>query len=517
MEFGRHRFLIQPYLDESPHLCCMKASQIGFSTMAILKGIRMASRYGRNIIHTLPTDGDVEKFVSTKVDPIIERNPAIAQYIGTTDNVHLKAVKDAFVFYLGTKGQSAGIMVSADLNIHDELDRSDRKTVETFASRIKHSSYRGEWIFSNPSRPRVGVDVYWSMSDQKEWHVTCHECQDEQVLDYFVNVDEDERRFKCRSCGATITDDDRIAGRWIAKYPDREWSGYHIPQLIAPWISAGDLIDDHRTKTQEFFYNFDLALPVIGDTTGVTASVILQCCTDEDPAGPKEWPTKFRMLGVDIGSDLHCIQGNEWGVTRIFNLRDWDALETYFTTQGIHLCIVDNAPNVQQAEKFVKRHPGRAYRCVYDYNDKRDALVDFIDTGDNKGIVYVHRTRAIDQLIETYQSQEVKVYLKPNDPQLVGQGKQGVTENCLCDHWETLYTAGDDGQDINIVKHDKAGNVIRTWEHTGPDHFVHANVYFETSRQKKLPAASVEPAEQQRRKRARQQATRPVVSSRTGY
>jgi hypothetical protein len=111
--------------------------------------------------------------------------------------------------------------------------------------------------------------------------------------------------------------------------------------------------------------------------------------------------------------------------------------------------------------------------------------------GKNPGLCIFIRTRAIDSLIETYEKSEVAVYLNENDRQLVGEQRAGVIENCLCDHWETLYIIGEDGQDVNLVKKDKMGNVIRTWENAGPDHFVHANVYFETARQKKLPAANL--------------------------
>lgn len=484
LEFERHKFLLQPYRDESPKLCCMKASQIGFSTMAILKEIRLASRHGYNCIHTLPTDDDVRKFVGSKVDKIIGLNPALKLLVGATDNAHLKAISRGFVFYEGTKGQSKGIMTTSDCNIHDELDRSDQGTVETYGSRIKHSAYRGEWIFSNPSRPKVGIDIYWQRSDKKQWHVRCPHCGERQPLNYFINVDKERKCFICRKCKGIIADEDRIAGEWVAEFPDREWSGYHISQLIAPWITAAELITDEETKTQDYFYNFDLALPVIGGANAVSRHIILQCCFK-----PPEAPPKFTILGVDVGSVLHCVQGNEHGITRVFTLTDWDALESYFTAQGISLCIVDNAPETDKAEKFVKRHPGRAYRAIFDYNDKRQDVQEFIDKGDHRGIVNIHRTRAIDQVIETYSRCDVKVFILAQDPQLVGNQRPDVTENCLCDHWETLYTCGEDGQDVNIVKHDRMGNVIRTWENSGPDHYAMANVYFEIARQRKLPAA----------------------------
>lgn len=487
MEFAHHRFLLDIYRDESPKLCVMKSTQVGLSTAAILKEFYMAAKRGYNCIHTLPTDDDVRAFVRSKVNPIIEKNPVIQEtLIGMTDNIYQKQVGESFIFYQGTKGQSKGIMITSDINFHDELDRSDIGKVETYHSRLAHSQFKGEWIFSNPSRPNVGVDVYWQRSQKKQWHVRCSHCGERQPLDYWENICQERKVFICRKCGGIIDDESRLDGEWVAEYPGRDWSGYHISQLIAPWITAAEIIEQEQTKSQEYFYNFVLGLPVIGGANSVGRHIILQNCTQDIKKKPR-----FNILGVDVGKVLHCVQGNEWGITKVFTLPDWEALEKYFRQQGIHCCIVDNAPDVDDASKFVQRHPGRAYRAIYDYNDKRKDAVEFIERGEKSGIVYIHRTRAIDSLIETYEKSEVAVYLQPNDRQLVGEQRAGVIENCLCDHWETLYVIGEDGQDINLVKKDKMGNVIRTWENAGPDHFVHANVYFETARQKKLPAANL--------------------------
>lgn len=514
MEFTRHKFLVEPYRDQSRLLACMKCGQIGFSTMAILKLFFLAHRKKLNCIHTLPTDDDVKKFAASKVNPIVSSNPCIKDImIGETDNTYQKQVGDAFIFWQGTKGQSKGIMITSDINVHDEIDRSDMATVETYKSRLLHSDFKGEWVFSNPSRPNVGVDVPWQRSDKKLWHVTCESCRDEQPLDYFINIDKDRKEFVCRSCKAVITDEMRINGRWIATADGEGWSGYHISQLIAPWISAAELIEMEATTTQEYFYNFVLGLPVIGGANQVSRSIILQCCTD-----PADAAGRWKFLGVDVGKVLHCVQGTEKGITRVFTLPNWPALDMYVKHQGINVTVVDNAPETEEATKFVQRNRGRAYRCVYDYDDERTDMIEWSDIEqtktirrDKEGVVWAHRTRIIDHAIDMYDQGGIYVYIKLNDPQLVGQGKHGVIENCLCDHWETLYTVGSDGQAVNIVKKDRMGNVIRTWENAGPDHFAHANVYYEIARQRKAPTRLAG------KPQANRQPDVPAVNPITGY
>ncbi|TYO95136.1 phage terminase large subunit GpA [Desulfallas thermosapovorans DSM 6562] len=489
MEFGQHAFLLQPYRDWSPRLVCIKAAQIGFSTMAILKTIWAAGKQARNCIYTLPTDDDVRAFAKSKVLPMIRNNPALEGMISSeVDSIYQKQVGDAHIFWQGTKGQSKGIMITSDLNVHDELDRSDLATVETYESRVAHSDYKGRWIFSNPSRPKVGVDIYWQRSDKKQWHIKCPRCNEWQPLDYFVNVCKERRKFICRKCHEVLPDEVRLTGEWVPEHPGRDWSGYHISQLMAPWITAKEIIEAEETKTQEYFYNFVLGLPVIGGANQVSRSIILQCCTEQAPAG------RWKLLGVDVGKVLHCVQGTENGITRVFTLPGWDDLHAYIRSQGINLTVVDNAPETEEAAKFCRHFRGRAFRCIYDYDNEREEMIEWSDImqaktvrQDKEGVVWAHRTRLIDHTISVFDTGEIYVYIHPNDPQLVGKGKPGVIENCLCDHWETLYTVGADGQDVNIVKKDRMGNVIRTWENSGPDHFAHATVYYEIARQRKMP------------------------------
>ena len=85
-----------------------------------------------------------------------------------------------FIFCRTSNEQSA-IALPADMYIADEVDRGDQKITEMFSSRLQHSKFGWEWRFSNPSVPENGVDVWWQISDQKEWFVECS-CGREQIL-----------------------------------------------------------------------------------------------------------------------------------------------------------------------------------------------------------------------------------------------------------------------------------------------------------------------------------------------
>ena len=50
VEFKDHAFLVEPYTDETPRQVARKCSQIGWSTLAILRSFHLAKEAGANII-----------------------------------------------------------------------------------------------------------------------------------------------------------------------------------------------------------------------------------------------------------------------------------------------------------------------------------------------------------------------------------------------------------------------------------------------------------------------------------
>src|SRR4030065_1463195 len=129
IEFKKHFFMIDIYDDWSSVQTVMKAAQIGFSTLAILKTL-YAARFKRfNIIYTLPTQSDVNLFVAEKVNRMIQANPIISEWVKDKDSVEQKQEGERFIYYRGTYTSKEAIMFSSDINAHDEEDRSNAEIV----------------------------------------------------------------------------------------------------------------------------------------------------------------------------------------------------------------------------------------------------------------------------------------------------------------------------------------------------------------------------------------------------
>ena len=77
IDFYNHRYLWDIYNDWSPKIVCLKAAQICFTVTAIIKAIYAAKHKKLNIIYTLPSEGDINDIVSSKVNNIINNNPIL--------------------------------------------------------------------------------------------------------------------------------------------------------------------------------------------------------------------------------------------------------------------------------------------------------------------------------------------------------------------------------------------------------------------------------------------------------
>jgi len=457
MEFKDRRFLEDIFNDWSPIQTCRKASQIGFSTLEIIKSFFAARNKGWNIIYTLPTFGDVMQFVSSKVNPIIANNSQLSNWVKEKDTTFLKQIDKRFVYYRGTfskktqkeKMQSGvGIMLTSDLNIHDESDRSDQTIIEQYESRLEASQYGGKWYFSNPTVPGTLTQKLWDKSDQKHWFIKCPRCGKLQWLDYYKNVCKEKGIYICQKCKKEITDDTRRNGFWVRKYRDKEISGYWISHMMAPWISASKLIESEKNSTKQYFYNFNLGLPYIGSDVTVDAELILKNVVYGEP--------NFKVnnvIGVDTGLRMHYTLGNKQGIFKVGVTTDWDEIE-FLMKKYEALAVFDGLGDLTKPRKLRDKYRGRVWLTYF----KRDKdQPDAVKWDPDKMAVYVDRTKIIQRVIDEFVDSNMKFYVEPEE--LLD----------YIDHWKTLY---------QIEETDTIGVTRKVWETSGENHHIFSTIYF---------------------------------------
>ena len=92
IDFYNHRYLWDIYNDWSPKIVCLKAAQICFTVTAIIKAIYVAKHKKMNIVYTLPSEGDINDIVSSKVNGIINNNAILQEWIQDKDSIQQKRV-----------------------------------------------------------------------------------------------------------------------------------------------------------------------------------------------------------------------------------------------------------------------------------------------------------------------------------------------------------------------------------------------------------------------------------------
>jgi hypothetical protein len=115
LTWENHPFMVQPLTDWAPNIVFKKPTQVGFSTIATTKILYTANKKNISAIYTLPTTSDVRKFVTARVDPMLENCPylkAKMKPFGVTiaDSTELKRIGGSTLYYRGCVDEKTEIL-----------------------------------------------------------------------------------------------------------------------------------------------------------------------------------------------------------------------------------------------------------------------------------------------------------------------------------------------------------------------------------------------------------------------
>jgi len=441
LDFKDHPYLWDIYEDWSPKMCIKKCAQVGISTTIVLKALWACKNKGLDVIYSFPTYDLAQKMVSSKVNRLIANNEVLQTWVKDKDSVEQKRVGNNIIYFQGTMNEQAAIALPADLYIADEVDRSDQKIVDLFSSRLQHSKFRWEWRFSNPSVPENGVDTWWMQSDQKEWFVACQSCKREQILT-MEHIKGDI--FACEKCGAEL---DRRKGRWIARYKNRDISGYHISSLMAVHLSAADILREQKNKPEQQFTNMILGEPYVGSGNYLPRHMLYANLTPRE--NPQDAPP---VIGVDTGKRIHFVVGNKYGLFYREEAQDYKPIERILRNDPRAIAIIDVGGDQTAPRELRERYPGQVYLCSF--VQAQDVAPKWKE---DIAMVSTDRNKAIQLVVDEFTEKRIPIF----------GTKEEWTE--YGDHWARLY---------RVLEEDERGRRRYIWERNGPDHFALATVYW---------------------------------------
>jgi len=480
IDFSKRKFLWDIYNDLSPRQVFLKPPQIGATVMNTLKALWVAKKLNKQIIYTLPTQGDVQDMVGGSFNRIIAQNAVLKDWVKDHDTIEQKSVGDSIIFYRGTFTAKQAMMIPSGLNIHDEVDASDPNVIVQYENRLQAQEDGGwRWYFSHPSLVGHGVDIFWQKSDQKLWYITCNDCQEKQVLTWPESISMDRQEFICKRCKHTLPDSVRINGQWMDKdgkawsgvlSPQYEFSGWHVSQLMLYNKKASDIIKAFQDpqKDKQYFYNYVLGLPFAGSEDKIEASVVLRNCVDI--VNEQEGKT---IIGVDTGDDyvsyvLMNKQGvffydTEKGITATKN--PYDAIRSLLRRFPTSIAVFDQGGELMNTRQLQAEYPGRVFLCFYNKDRK---TLDIARWGENEEYwkVSVDRNRMITLMVE----------------QLRDTGR--IQLNGAKEEWKDFAAHFDNIYREKIATKEQKDKDDRSlygaeyvWKRNGPDHYVHALLY----------------------------------------
>lgn len=313
----RHRpFLEQPLRDQHPHKAYMKGRQVGVSELSFTEVVWFLSTHpGTKYLYTFPRDRQLQDFVNSRMNKAFMETPRMRALLGSPNQVYMKKIRDSYLILRSAWESNLGEGVDADGVTLDERDRM-RKGVEiAFKESLSASKWGLLREVSTPTFPGKGIHESYNRSDQQQWFVRCEKCSLEQTIDFpdnFIQVAEVKRgvtelpegsyEFLCRleRCRGKL---DRLRGRWVAAKPNnKNVRGYHMPQSIAPWLTATELMqakmDDH---SNQLFMNYTMGLPSMGDNILLTEEDYEMACAGHDLMTHRTSDWRDICVGIDWG------------------------------------------------------------------------------------------------------------------------------------------------------------------------------------------------------------------------
>lgn len=310
-ELSKHSFLKEILTDFSKRIVVRKCSQVGLSLTFILKILYLAYLYKDkkllSVLFTLPTSDVMADFVRTKFDPIVFNSSLkeFAEGISPKEKIYsvqLKKIFGSFFFFRGASSVSSAQSVAGDVLICDEFDFQNQTIKTMFEERLTGSSSLGyAWFLSVPYLPKYGVSAIFEESTQNEWWIECPNCHKLQTLTWPESIDQERKIYICKHCESELPDSARQRGIWKPKYPNREISGYSISRLMAPWISAEQLLESKRKNDEAHFYRYALGLPY----KSKESAKILDNFSNLIYANELENAKK--VVGIDQGNHFHTV------------------------------------------------------------------------------------------------------------------------------------------------------------------------------------------------------------------
>jgi hypothetical protein len=514
--------------DESKSIDMPKGAQLGLTTTFVVKSCHAVVKRGKSVLYLLPLKAGSIPFVQSRIDPIIDSNPALAKEFKRVDNRGQKVTAKGVKWNIrGTNIASELREVPADILVLDERDVANEENLGDAFARLDGSDYARVYSLSTPTVEGHGVygDNGFPATDQMRWWIACCHCKSKQVIDFDNNVlpyigdtiEESLDSCRCQHCHKPWTDNDRAnmnaTGVWVPDKPNVERRGYHLSQFNSPTKSLADpilgiLSNWYMGQTDALklkaFYNLGLGLPYAAAGDKFTVELLDRARSDYHLGGVPDGPV---YIGIDVGHDVLFVsmwtkRGKRrrlWQVRMIVSHGEtskWTILdEEVLQAVGNWLCVCDAHPDKEDAEALSKKYPGRFWMGFEKDRPDQEATAKFQEAKwGEPAKVNIDRTMAFDTYIKLYLDGNV---LLPREARDLGEFMPKKAYNAFYHHHLMMTRVQQADASERLVARWVNGKVSdnkKTSPGSGnrPDHWHHSSMFGLIASMKEAPL-QVEP------------------------
>lgn len=437
-----HRpFLKQPARDQHRHKVYEKGRQVGVTELSASEVFHfLATHPGTKWISTFPRDKQLTDFSITRVAHAFGESPRMAALAGTPNQVFTKRVGDSYWIFRSAWESNLGEGVDADGVTLDEKDRMRDKVELAFRESLKSSRYGLLREISTPTLPNQGIDIPFRASDQQIWMVKCQKCNAWQEITYQDNIIQvkdiplgckelppESYEYLCNKTKCRGKLDRVFTGRWVARHPDRNHiRGYHMPQLIAPWISATRVMQDKIDfRFREVWLCYVIGVPASGELEMLTDLDFELACANHEivPARTRDWT--HITAGIDWGNMNWCVVMGRNALNQrpyILNIGIFEdeagkelssakAIENFLAPYGPDITIADAGYGKDRNSYLMRKlcpvgNEGRFYAQWYNPSQKSSRTFQPEFSDPTRGRVLVDRTMALKNICHAIKQRE---------------------------------------------------------------------------------------------------------------
>jgi len=275
-------------------------------------------------VYVSPSYLQTRQFSAGKLTPWMEDSPVISKYLLSSKvsrQVFEKGLTNGSMIFLRSAFLNADRIrgLSASMLCVDEIQNFISANLPVIMEVLSHAEDPTALFSGTPLTNDNILEQKWQESSQCEWLVRCSH----HTPPHYNFLDERCIGLKgpiCNKCGKPLNPAD---GKWVAFSNERYIMGFHLNQIMVPWMQVGEkwqeIVHKYNTYSKGLFYNEVLGISFDSASKPVTRSDLI-ACTGKGmrlKTQPDIWTENWQcVMGVDWGTGSDGSERDEKGRLR---------------------------------------------------------------------------------------------------------------------------------------------------------------------------------------------------------